>query len=183
MSNNDPESRKRSELLSRALRAVRRVRPMRTREIAAAMGMPPRTYEHFEAGGGRFSLDNVLSFAKASDSDPFAILIGVLTDSPDLAAHCADNKMLIAFAMALRELNADLGPEIRRLETSTLVMAFAELFEGLAAKAREQGEWTRKWLDESQANGGSGSNSDTSRTPEDGRDRPQRDDSPEPEEP
>lgn len=146
MSSIDPESRKRSQQLSLALRAVRRARQMTSREIATGMGIPLRSYLHFEAGGGRLNVDLVLRFAQATDSDPYAILGGALIGAPDLAGHCARNKMMIALAIALQEFCTELGPDIERLETSTLVTAFSELFTGLASQARPQEDWAQKWL-------------------------------------
>lgn len=146
MSSIDPESRKRSQQLSLALRAVRRTRQMSSREIAAAMGIPLRSYLHFEAGGGRPNIDLVLKFAQATDSDPYAILGGALIGAPELAGYCARNKMMVALAIGLQEFCAELGPDIERLETSTLVMAFSELFTGLASQARPQEDWAQKWL-------------------------------------
>lgn len=146
MSSIDPESRKRSQQLSLALRAVRRVRQMKSRDIAEAMGIPLRSYLHFEAGGGRLNVDLVMKFARATDSDPFAILGGALIGEPELAGYCAKNKMMIAMAIALREFCAELGSDIERLETSTLVTGFNTLFHGLVSEARTQEEWAEKWL-------------------------------------
>lgn len=119
---------------------------MKSRDIAKAMGIPLRSYLHFEAGGGRLNVELVLKFAQATDSDPFAILGGALIGAPELAGYCAKNKMMIAMAIALREFCAELGPDIERLETSTLVTAFGTLFAGLASEARAQEDWAQKWL-------------------------------------
>lgn len=154
MSSIDPESRKRSQQLSLALRSVRRVRQMTSRDIAEAMDIPLRSYLHFEAGGGRLNVDLVLKFAQATDSDPFAILGGALIGAPELAGYCAKNKLMIAMAIALQEFSAKLGPDIERLETSTLVTAFDTLFVGLANEARAQDDWAQKWLAQKSPNVG-----------------------------
>ena len=39
--------------LAASVRLIRMHRRMRTAEVARAMGMAPRSYEHFEAGGGK----------------------------------------------------------------------------------------------------------------------------------
>lgn len=154
MASMDPENRRRSQQLSLALRAVRRARSMKARDIAAAMGMELRTYYHFESGGGELKIGLVFRFAQVTSSDPFAILAGALFGPPDLAEHCADNKMMIALAIALQEFATDLGSDIQKLETSTLVAAFSKLFEELAAEVRAQADWTEKWLDQKSPNVG-----------------------------
>ena len=62
-------------LLAAALRAVRRARGMRATDVALAMGLPLRTYQHFEEGAGPFDLERIRQFADATDSDPFASLV------------------------------------------------------------------------------------------------------------
>ena len=59
-----------SALLATALRAIRRARGMRSSEVAEAMGLQLRTYQHFEEGAGPFDLDRIRRFADATDSDP-----------------------------------------------------------------------------------------------------------------
>lgn len=118
------------------------------------MGLPPRSYLHFEAGGGRLSVDLVFRFAQATDSDPYAILAAVLLGMPELAAHCANNKMMITMAITLQEFTAELGPEIQRLETTTLVTAFTNLFQGLSTDVRSQADWAEKWLQQKSPNVG-----------------------------
>ncbi|WP_421934280.1 hypothetical protein [Phenylobacterium sp.] len=127
---------------------------MTTRQIAAAMGLPPRSYLHFEAGGGRLSVDLVFRFAQATDSDPYAILAAVFLGMPELAAYCANNKMMIAMAIALQEFTTEQGPEIQRLETTTLVAAFSNLFQGLATEVRSQADWAEKFLHQKSPNVG-----------------------------
>ena len=56
----DPAERQsQSETLSSALRLIRTHRRMKSAEVAEAMGMALRSYEHFEAGGGRINLERI----------------------------------------------------------------------------------------------------------------------------
>ncbi len=56
----DPAERQsQSETLSSALRLIRAHRRMKSAEVAEAMGMALRSYEHFEAGGGRINLERI----------------------------------------------------------------------------------------------------------------------------
>nr|WP_272886872.1 helix-turn-helix transcriptional regulator [Phenylobacterium aquaticum] len=56
--------------MSHVLRAIRNVRRLRVVDVAEAMGMAPRSYEHFEAGRGRLDFLRLERFAEATGSDP-----------------------------------------------------------------------------------------------------------------
>ena len=90
----DADPPRRPAGLTRALRAIRRLRGRRPADVAAAMGLPLRSYAHFEAGGGRLNPGRVHRCAEATESDAFAILVGLWIGSPDFAVHCADNKLV-----------------------------------------------------------------------------------------
>ncbi|EHN77379.1 hypothetical protein SMCF_3096, partial [Streptomyces coelicoflavus ZG0656] len=49
-------------MIGLAARAVRRARGMTAQQMATAMNLPLRTYEHFEAGTARVNLDYVHRF-------------------------------------------------------------------------------------------------------------------------
>lgn len=95
------DPRKDGELLSAALKAVRRHRGLLAREVARAMNMPLRTYEHFESGHGRINLDHIHRFARATDCDPLGILVSVRMGSPAFAQRTVDNKLMLVFLIAL----------------------------------------------------------------------------------
>jgi hypothetical protein len=46
-----------NETLSAALRLIRAHRRMKSADVARGMNMALRSYEHFEAGGGRINLE------------------------------------------------------------------------------------------------------------------------------
>lgn len=102
------------------------------------MGMRLRSYEHFEAGGGRLSLERVHGFAEASRSDPHAIFAAVMIGSPRFALRAADNKLMTAFLIALQEFDSDLGDEIAELDTGAIMGAFTQAFSALTADAKRK---------------------------------------------
>lgn len=138
MSSRNPDPRRWSQFLSEALRAVRRTRSLRTTEIAASMDMPQRSYEYFEAGGGKLNVERVYAFAEATQSDPFAILAATLMQSPAFAARATRNKLMLTYMLSLREFDAEVGDDIDLLETSTLLAGFSEMFAKLAEEARKR---------------------------------------------
>jgi hypothetical protein len=117
---------------------VRLARALRAHEVAARMGMAQRTYEHFEAGGGKLNLEHIFDFAAATESDAFALLAAALIQAPDLAARAARNKLMLTFMLAMQEFNAEVGDAIDLLETGVLLSAFNDMFAGLAAEARRR---------------------------------------------
>ncbi|MDR6624486.1 hypothetical protein [Caulobacter segnis] len=145
MSGKDSENDKRS-LLSRALRAVRAIRKIKPRALAAALGLSLRGYQNFEAGGGQLNIDHVMAFARANDADPIGILAAVQIGKPEFAAWVAQNKAMIAFMITLQEFAEDTGEAMTRLETTTWVSAYREMFKGLSEKALASQAQDAAWL-------------------------------------
>ena len=113
------------------------------------MEMDRRNYANFEAGRGRLNVARILRFAEVTDSDPWAILAGVLTGSPRLARGAADNKLVTVFLILLAEFEGQLGEAIGTLDTAEVVSAFREAFRTLEASAaakreRLAADWLRK---------------------------------------
>jgi len=117
--------------LAAALRPIRKARGLSAVEMASLMGMDRRNNANFEAGKGRLNLERLLKFAEVTDSDPWAILAGVLMGSPRLARDAADNKLVMVFLILLAEFEAQLGEGIRTLDTADAVSAFREAFRTL----------------------------------------------------
>ena len=128
------------------MRAIRKSRRMRTAEVASAMGMPVRTYEHLEEGNGRITYQRIVAFAEATNSDAIAILTAPAFGSPDFALRCADNKLMTVMMLAMMELDADLGSDIMFLEAGTLVGAFKSLSKNLAEHVRKRDTFAEEWL-------------------------------------
>jgi transcriptional regulator with XRE-family HTH domain len=142
----DSEDKQRSKLLSLALRAVRAIRNVKPRALAEALGLSLRGYQHFEAGGGQLNIDHVMAFAQASDADPIGILTAVQIGKPEFAAWVAQNKAMIAFMIALQEFAEGTGEAMTRLETTTWVSAYREMFKDLSQKALAAQAQNDAWL-------------------------------------
>lgn len=156
MSDKDSEDKKRSKLLSRALRAVRAIRKAKPRDLAKALGLSLRGYQHFEAGGGQLNVEHVMAFSRAIDCDPIGVLTAVQIGKPEFAAWVAQNKAMIAFMITLQEFAEDTGEDMARLETTTWVSAYREMFLELAKKARASQVENDAWLAENVARLGLG---------------------------
>jgi transcriptional regulator with XRE-family HTH domain len=127
--------------LAAALQAIRKARGLSIVETAQLMRIDRRNYANFEAGKGRLNLARILRFAEVTDSDPWAILAGVLMGSPKLARDTADNKMVTVFLILLAEFEDQSGEAIRTLDMAEAVSAFREAFrilEQSAASKRER---------------------------------------------
>lgn len=120
--------------LSQALKAVRRLRQRTAADVAAAMGLPLRSYQHFEAGAGRFDFEKVLAFAEALDADPFGILAAVQIGSPRFAARVADNKMMMALMMRLEEFDQTQGDALSRIGPAEAMAEIGEAFRRLEVR-------------------------------------------------
>jgi transcriptional regulator with XRE-family HTH domain len=135
MPDSPPPSFRIGETLSAALRAVRRRRGLKVGDVAQRMGMARRSYEYFEAKG-TFDLARVWKFAQSTASDPYALLVSAPLGSPDLAARCADNRMLTVIMGEVRAFDAHLGDDLQRLDETTVARVFAAAFQELERLAR-----------------------------------------------
>lgn len=134
MSASAPDSLRDGELLSAAVKLVRKSRGLSSREVAAGMNISLRTYQRFESGVNRLNLDHIHRFAKATASDPHAVLIAVMIGSPAFASRAADNMLATIVVVGVQNLDRSVGDRISELDTRTLVSAVAALFDGFAAR-------------------------------------------------
>ena len=135
-----------SRTLSQALRAIRKHRGLRAAEVAEAMHMPLRTYEHFESGRGRVNLPYIHRFAQVTDSDPFAILASLSLGSSRFAWRCADNKLMMIMMMALQDYDELLGDRIAGQHPRTLIKAFTDAFRALAEHEAQRERIAAGWI-------------------------------------
>lgn len=142
------EERADISLLSTALKAIRMDRRMRSSEVARALGMPLRSYEHFESGRGRITFDRLVRFAEVTNSDPFAIIAVLALKSPEFALRCADNKLMTILMIAMSELNETLGDDITFLEPSTLIGAFTRVTKDLSDHIAKRDLFAETWMKE-----------------------------------
>lgn len=133
-------------LLSAAIKAVRRHRGLSVGQVAAAMNMPVRTYERFEAGATRFNLDHIHRFADAARCDPQAICLAVATGSPELARRCADNQLGTILTIGLQKFDERLGDRLMAIDARRLISAVVGMFDALADE-QEEADPAREWLE------------------------------------
>lgn len=135
-----------SEILSAALRLIRTHKRMKTADVAARMNMALRSYEHFEAGGGRINLERIHRFADVTDSDAFAIQASLALGSPAFALRCADNKLMTILTVALQEFDEDVGDAIADLDARTIINAFTKTLQDLALQSVRHDSAANAWL-------------------------------------
>ena len=140
--------RSQNEILAAALRSVRLHRRMKPAEVADAMGMAKRSYEHFEAGKGKINLERIHRFAEATDSDPYAIIDCMALGSPAFAVRCADNKAMIAFRVVTQEFDEEVGDAIMELDTRSIINAFTKTLKDLAMQAVRRDDAAKEWLEQ-----------------------------------
>ncbi|MBO9708025.1 MAG: helix-turn-helix transcriptional regulator [Caulobacter sp.] len=129
-----------SALLSQAVRLLRRARDLKVVDVAKAMGLKPRTYEHFESGQAQPSLARMEQFAQIADADPNGLIAALMIASPAFAVRSADNKLMTAFLIELQAFDQAAGDDIRRLDTLTLVTEFSGVFARLLEETRCRAE-------------------------------------------
>ncbi|MFD2499793.1 helix-turn-helix domain-containing protein [Rhizorhabdus histidinilytica] len=142
------EERSHAALIAEALKSIRKQRRMKPSEVAAEMGMPVRTYEHFEAGTARITYARIAAFARATGSDPVAILAAVPLRSAAFALRSADNKLMTIVFTMLRELNEELGPDIQYIDARTVIGAMDRLAKELVSHVRDRDQYAEYWLRE-----------------------------------
>lgn len=135
-------------LLAAALRGIRRARNMRASQVAQAMGLALRTYQHFEEGAGPFDLERIRQFADATDSDPFAIVASIWLRSPEFAVRAIDSKPMVVMMLALRAFEDDLGEDITLIEPRVWWGGFKRLFQDLGEHVRKRDLTAEIWLDD-----------------------------------
>lgn len=135
------------DTLTTALRAIRQRRGLRARDVAQAMGLAPRTYQHFEAGRSQLNWARIREFAKATDSDAYAILAAVMIGSPDFAVRCMDNKLATVLLVGVRRFDARMGDAIALFEVSRLIAAFRKAFDDLEADLAARDAQSRAWME------------------------------------
>ena len=143
--NTKAKVRRDGDLLSEALKLVRRHRGMTAPQVAASMRMALRTYERFEAGDSRLNVDYIHRFAGATNSDPYAIIMAVTVGSPELARRCADNKLITTLTIGAQRLDHLLGEQMQSLEARAIIVAVCGMFDQLVTHSDEQ-QIASRWL-------------------------------------
>lgn len=136
----------RTATLPLVLRAIRRRRGLRSAEVAKAMGLPLRTFQHFESGRGGIDIDRIHRFAEVTDADGYAIMLALDIGSPDFAIHCLDNKAATVMLVALQRFDRGAGANIAKLDPRSIIAIFDRAFDDLTAKAREHEVVLESWM-------------------------------------
>lgn len=110
--------------------------------------MPLRSYEYLESGKGKVSFERIMRFARATDSDGWALLASAPLGSPDFALRCADNKLMTILMITMKELDDDLADDIVFLQPGTLIGAFTRIRNELAQHVRKRDQFAETWLSE-----------------------------------
>lgn len=135
-----------SETLSAALRLIRAHRRQKTGDVAKTMNMAMRSYEHFEAGGGRINFERIHQFAEATDSDPHAIIAALALGSPRFAVRCADNKLMTIFTVAIQEFDEEVGDAIADLDALIVINTITKALKDLAVQSTRKDNAAEAWL-------------------------------------
>lgn len=143
-----PGEIKHNAILAAAMKAIRKDRRMRPAEVARAIGMPLRSYEHLEGGRGKITYERIAQFAEATNSDAVAILATIPLQSPDFAVNCADNKLMTILMIAMCELHDELGEDITYLEPRVIIGAFTRITKELIEHVRKRDVFAETWLEE-----------------------------------
>jgi transcriptional regulator with XRE-family HTH domain len=146
-----PQQVRDGQVLSESLKSIRRLRGLSAVEVSGSMNISLRTYQDFEAGRGRLNEDYVHRFARATNSDPHAILHAVKIGSPQFAVWCADNKFLTVFEIELQRFDETMGERIRSLEPRELIIAISTMFSLLESESRNRESDAKTWLEQGQA--------------------------------
>lgn len=140
------ERQSQRDTLSASLRLIRNHRRLKTADIAQSMGMALRSYEHFEAGGGRVNLERIHRFAEVTDSDPYAILAALALGSPDFALRTTDNKLMTILMVALQEFDEEVGDVLAELDARTIINTFTRALKELALQSVRRDTAANAWL-------------------------------------
>jgi len=136
------------QLLSKTLKLIRGLRRMSARDVAAAMGMPLRTYYSFEAGQGPLNIARIWRFAEVTDSDPAGIMDTLMLGSPDHALRSMDNKIVSIQLASFRRFSDKVGDRMTHIGPSILIEAFKRPFDSLEDHLEKRDESTERWLAE-----------------------------------
>ena len=139
------DAKVRARLRSEIFRGLRLFRRKRTGDVAQVLGMPQRSYEHFESGKGRLNNDRVHALAAALEADPYGIFSAIAINSPEFAIRTADNKLSTIFLIALQEFDATTGNAIANLDAYALMDAFTEMFDKLSEAAKAPDRMIKRW--------------------------------------
>lgn len=136
----------RRALLSEILRTIRRIRGLRSAEVARAMGMKHRTYQHWEAGNEELNHERIHAFAEAVDADGHGIILALDLGSVDFAVSCLINKAGTGMLVSLQRFNARVGRNLARLDPHSVVTVLDRAFDELFLRSQSFDAVFEDWM-------------------------------------
>lgn len=127
------------------LKGLRRLRNVRTPEIAKQLHLSLRAYENFENGKGRLNVERIMRIATLLKADPYGILAALEMGSPEFAQRTANNKLMSILMLALKDFDSKAQDAIVGLDPLFLMKAFNAFFDQLAEHAAEQQDVIERW--------------------------------------
>lgn len=141
------ELTERRDVLARAIREIRLRRSLKASTVADRMKLARRSYELLETTNGRFTHERIFDFAKATDSDPFAIILAPSFGTHKFAVDCADTKLMLITIMHLDGFYQERGSDITYLDPPNIIGAFERLFKDLGGKLDDSEAFLARWLE------------------------------------
>jgi transcriptional regulator with XRE-family HTH domain len=127
-----------AELAPLILKPLRKMRGVRSPEMAERMGISARAYQDFENGRTSLLLVRVREFADILKLDHFAILAAFHLGKPRIAHAFANNKFMLIQASAVDEFDESVQDAIAAVDPLTVLDAHMQLYEQLAELGRAQ---------------------------------------------
>lgn len=131
--------------MAATLKGLRRLRNVRSPEMAARLHLSLRAYENFENGRGRLNVERIVRVATLLKADPYAILTALEIESPEFAQRTANNKLISILMLAIRDFDSKAQDAIVGLDPLFLMKAFSSFFDQLAEHAAEQQDVIDRW--------------------------------------
>lgn len=129
------------------MRAIRAKRGMTVARVAEAMHLSRRSYEEFEGGRGRLTLERIFAFGNATNSDPFALILCIVFHNPQFAVDCSDIKLAFILATHLHDFWEEEEGDISFLEPLHIIGGSERLFADLSDKLADNDAFLRKWTE------------------------------------
>jgi len=108
--------------------------------------MPLWRCAEFESGRGPLTHERLFAFAEATDSEPYALLLGAIFGQADLAIDCADTKFCMIMMIYFEEFARERGGDIAYLDPPNLAGGFDRLFKDFGALLNDRERFLQNWL-------------------------------------
>lgn len=127
-----------AELAPLVLKPLRKMRNVSTFEMATRMGLSERGYRDLENGTTNLLLERIFEIAEILKLDAPSIVGAFLLRRPEIAHDFAYNKLMLAQASAIAELNDETRTAVAAVDTLTALDAHVQFYKQLAEYGRAQ---------------------------------------------